>query len=97
MRAENQRLPTRRRPKKPWHPKRVFIDFTYFERDGFRDSVIHAYFTKDDSDYIAFVEEGPLKKDRDEWKLAAETWKKAFNDLVRALEKRGKRSSKTIR
>lgn len=29
-----------------------------------------------------------LSKDRDAWKLAAETWKKAFNDLTKSIEKR---------
>ena len=31
-----------------------------------------------------------VQKERDEWKLSAETWKKSFNDLVAQLERRMK-------
>lgn len=63
--------------------KRVYIDWTYYEPRN--SASIAAFFTKDDSDYIAYVRESDAKKEIAEWTLAAETWKKAYNNLAKRL------------
>lgn len=64
--------------------KRVYVDWTYCER-GSDFGSISAFSTKDDCDYISYVREQDVKKEIAAWRLAAETWKKAHDDLSRSV------------
>lgn len=63
--------------------KRVYIDWTYYQPGN--PNPIAANFTRDDSDYIPYIRESDAKKEIAAWTLAAETWKKAYNDLTKLI------------
>lgn len=69
--------------------KRVWIDFTYYE-PGNADNPIAAFFEKD-SDMMPYIRETDAKKEIAKWRLSSETWKKAFNDLTRSIQRGNKK------
>lgn len=66
--------------------KRVYIDWTYYEQGN--GAPIAAHFSKGDSDYISYIRESDAIKEIKDWRIAADTWKKSYNDLIKNVKKR---------